>query len=446
MPINSRRPVKTALGLCAGGLLVAAGAFAMVQPDSSIKPEQRLVSDTLVFELPPIETRDTQALAFEQKVETRVQSGDTVASILSRLGIKEDGFMAFISSEPLTSKAARRLVPGRSVQAALDADGGMKWIRYYHTPLANNDGRYQTEYLLITKNDDGSFAAEEVAADTDSQMHLAAGRINSSLFGATDAAGVPDGITMQMAEVLGGKVDFLRDIRKNDEFRVLYETRSFEGRPAGSGRVLAIQYINNGKLVEAMWFAPEGENGGYYDSEGKSLKAAFLRNAIPFTRVSSTFGKRKHPIHKRWKMHNGIDFAAPTGTPIRATGDGVVDYIGSKGGFGKTIILRHPNNIKTLYAHQSRFAKGLKRGDRVSQGETIGYVGSTGWSTGPHLHYEFRVNNKPVDPLGIKMPEAVVLDDNQREQFLAHATPWRDQLERIAQLQAPDGNVRVASR
>ncbi|HEY7803173.1 MAG TPA: peptidoglycan DD-metalloendopeptidase family protein, partial [Orrella sp.] len=249
-----------------------------------------------------------------------------------------------------------------------------------------------------------------------------------------------------MAEVLGGKVDFLRDIRKNDEFRVLYETRSFEGRPAGSGRVLAIQYINNGKLVEAMWFAPEGENGGYYDSEGKSLKAAFLRNAIPFTRVSSTFGKRKHPIHKRWKMHNGIDFAAPTGTPIRATGDGVVDYIGSKGGFGKTIILRHPNNIKTLYAHQSRFAKGLKRGDRVSQGETIGFVGSTGWSTGPHLHYEFRVNNKPVDPLGIKMPEAVVLDDNQREQFLAHATPWRDQLERIAQLQAPDGNVRVASR
>jgi murein DD-endopeptidase MepM/ murein hydrolase activator NlpD len=332
------------------------------------------------------------------------------------------------------------------VQAALDADGGMKWIRYYHTPITDNDGRYQTEYLLITKNDDGSFAAEEVAADTDSQMHLAAGRITSSLFGATDAAGVPDGVTMQMAEVLGGKVDFLRDIRKGDEFRVLYETRSFEGRPAGSGRVLAIQYINDGKLVEAMWFAPEGQNGGYYDSEGKSLKAAFLRSAIPFTRVSSKFGKRKHPIHKRWKMHNGIDFAAPTGTPIRATGDGMVDYIGRKGGFGKTIILRHPNNIKTLYAHQSRFAKGLNRGDRVSQGEIIGYVGSTGWSTGPHLHYEFRVNNKPVNPLGIKMPEAVKLDDTQRQEFMAHAMPWRDQLERIAELEQIDGNVQVAAR
>jgi murein DD-endopeptidase MepM/ murein hydrolase activator NlpD len=446
MPSPSRRPVKTALGVTVGGLLVAAGAFAMVQPDKSVLPKQQIVSDTLVFELPPLEARDTRALTFEQKVETRVQSGDTVASILARLGVKEDGFMAFISSEPLTRKAARRLVPGRSVQAALDADGGMKWIRYYHTPITDNDGRYQTEYLLITKNDDGSFAAEEVAADTDSQMHLAAGRITSSLFGATDAAGVPDGVTMQMAEVLGGKVDFLRDIRKGDEFRVLYETRSFEGRPAGSGRVLAIQYINDGKLVEAMWFAPEGQNGGYYDSEGKSLKAAFLRSAIPFTRVSSKFGKRKHPIHKRWKMHNGIDFAAPTGTPIRATGDGMVDYIGRKGGFGKTIILRHPNNIKTLYAHQSRFAKGLNRGDRVSQGEIIGYVGSTGWSTGPHLHYEFRVNNKPVNPLGIKMPEAVKLDDTQRQEFMAHAMPWRDQLERIAELEQIDGNVQVAAR
>jgi murein DD-endopeptidase MepM/ murein hydrolase activator NlpD len=238
----------------------------------------------------------------------------------------------------------------------------------------------------------------------------------------------------------------LRDIRKGDQFRVLYETRMHEGRPTGSGQVLAVQYINDGKLIEALWFAPEGSNGGYYDKNGKSLKAAFLRSAIPFTRVSSTFGKRMHPIHKRWKMHSGIDFAAPTGTPIRATGDGFVDFIGNKGGYGKTIVLRHQNNITTLFAHQSRFAKGLKRGDRVSQGEIIGYVGSTGWSTGPHLHYEFRVNNKPVDPLGIKMPEAVALDAKQKQQFYAQALPWRDQLERIAELQDLDANLRVAAQ
>ena len=446
MPAKSRRPIKTVLGVSAGGLLVAAGAFAMVAPERGAAPSQNLVTDTLVFQLPPLESRDTTALEFEQKIETRIRSGDTVASILERLGIQEEGFMAFISSQATTRKAARGLVPGRTVQAALDGDGSMKWIRYYHTPITENKGKYQTEYLLITKLGDKSFTAEEVSANTESQMHLAAGVINSSLFGATDAAGVPDGVTMQMAEILGGKIDFLRDIRKGDEFRVLYETRMHEGRPTGSGRVLAVQYINDGKLIEAMWFAPEGQNGGYYDKDGKSLKAAFLRSAIPFTRVSSKFGKRMHPIHKRWKAHNGIDFAAPTGTPIRATGDGVVDFIGTKGGFGKTIILRHPNNITTLFAHQSRFAKGLKRGDRVAQGEIIGYVGSTGWSTGPHLHYEFRVNNKPVDPLGVRMPEAVKLDDKQRQQFYAHALPWRDQLERIAELQDLDRNLQVAER
>jgi murein DD-endopeptidase MepM/ murein hydrolase activator NlpD len=210
---------------------------------------------------------------------------------------------------------------------------------------------------------------------------------------------------------------------------------------------LAVQYINDGKLIEAFWFSADGKRGGYYDSEGKSIKAAFLRSAIPFTRVSSKFGKRMHPIHKRWKLHNGIDFAAPTGTPIRATGDGVVEFIGRKGGYGKTIVLRHPNNITTLFAHQSRFAKGLKKGVRVAQGEIIGFVGSTGWSTGPHLHYEFRVNNKPVDPLGVKMPEAVVLDADQREQFMAQAEPWRNQLQRIAELQITNPtNVEVAQR
>lgn len=446
MPTNTRRPIKTVLSISAGGLLVAAGAFAMVAPDRGVAPSQDVVTDTLVFTLPPLEARDTTALSYEQRVETRIQAGDTVASILSRLGIEEEGFMAFIASNTDTRKAAHRLVPGRLVQAALDGTGGMKWIRYYHTPITENKGKYQTEYLLITKQGDKSFAAKDVAADTESQMHLAAGVINSSLFGATDAAEVPDSVTVQMAEILGGKIDFLRDIRKGDQFRVLYETRMHEGRPTGSGRVLAVQYINDGKLIEALWFAPEGSNGGYYDKNGKSLKAAFLRSAIPFTRVSSTFGKRMHPIHKRWKMHSGIDFAAPTGTPIRATGDGFVDFIGNKGGYGKTIVLRHQNNITTLFAHQSRFAKGLKRGDRVSQGEIIGYVGSTGWSTGPHLHYEFRVNNKPVDPLGIKMPEAVALDAKQKQQFYAQALPWRDQLERIAELQDLDANLRVAAQ
>ena len=443
-----KRHTKLVLSLTVAGLALAASAYAMVAPTNKVIPKQSLLSETLVVEIPPTSDASHEALdLYDYMAQTRVQNGDTVPSILARLNIQEAGFMSCINSDPLLRKTAVRLRPGRTVEAALNSDGSMEWIRYYHTPGTEEKGQHVTEFIQITKRPDGSFVSENVVEQTESEMHLAAGEISSSLFGATDAAGVPDAVTMQMAEILGGKVDFLRDIRKGDQFRVLYETRSHNGKPAGAGRVLAVQYINDGKLIEAMWFSPDGKRGGYYDSEGKSIKAAFLRSAIPFTRVSSTFGLRKHPIHKKWKRHNGIDFAAPTGTPIRATGDGIVEFIGRKGGFGKTIILRHPNNITTLFAHQSRFAKGLKRGDRVSQGEIIGFVGSTGWSTGPHLHYEFRVKNKPVDPLGIKMPEAVKLDDQQREQFLAHAVPWRNQLQRIAELRQLDSaTVEVASR
>ena len=448
LPAKRKRPLKTLLGLALSGLVVAAGAFAMVQPSNVVQPKQTTLSDTLVLQIPATSDESTQALdLYDYLHQTRVESGDTVPAILGRLGISEEGLMSFILTDPLLRRAAVRLIPGRTVEAALNSDGSMEWIRYYHTPGTQQAGEHITEFLQITKRGPGSFVAEDVAEQTDSEMHLAAGVIQSSLFGSTDAAGVPDAVTMQMAEILGGKIDFLRDIRSGDEFRVLYETRSHNGKPAGSGRVLAVQYINDGKLVEALWFAPQGSKGGYYDGQGKSIKAAFLRSAIPFTRVSSTFGMRKHPIHKKWKAHNGIDFAAPTGTPIRATGDGIVDFIGTKGGFGRTIVLRHPNNITTIFAHQSRFAKGLKRGDRVSQGEIIGFVGSTGWSTGPHLHYEFRVNDRPVDPLGIKMPEAVALDAKQREAFLANTSAWREQLQRIAELQLDNpASVELAAR
>lgn len=442
-----RRPVKLTLGLTVGGLLVAAGAVAMVKPTGQTLPSQKLVADRFELPLPTATVDDTTPSDNDYRLETRIKSGDTIASILSRLTVKENGLMAFITANKDTRNAAHRLYPGRTVQAALDSEGGLKWLRYYHTPSKEEDGEVFTEYLQLIKTGDGEFEAEQQLGTTESQMHVAAGRINSSLFGATDAAGIPDGVTMQIAEILGGKIDFIRDIRRGDEFRVIYETRSHEGRPAGAGRVLAVEFINKQKQFEALWFKPEDNNGGYYDGDGKSLKGAFLRSAIPFTRISSKFGMRQHPIHKRWRAHNGIDFAAPTGTPIRATGDGVVSFIGRKGGYGNTIILRHPNNITTLFAHQSRFAKGLKRGDRVSQGDTIGFVGSTGWSTGPHLHYEFRIKNKPVDPLGIKMPEAVVLDGKQKQRFAEMALPMREQLKKLAALQKDDPDLlKLATR
>ncbi|NLJ63021.1 MAG: M23 family metallopeptidase, partial [Alcaligenaceae bacterium] len=194
---------------------------------------------------------------------------------------------------------------------------------------------------------------------------------------------------------------------------------------------------NQGKTHEAMWFAPDGEGGGYYDFAGQSSQGAFLRNALKFTRISSTFGGRRHPIHGNWRNHNGVDYAAPTGTPIHATADGVVKSIGNQRGYGKTIELEHHSGYSTLYAHQSRFAPNLKKGDRVSQGQLIGYVGSTGWATGPHLHYEFRINNKPVDPLAVDLPVAKVLDPKQRAAFDTVAAQYKNQFAVLKGLNEP---------
>ncbi len=254
--------------------------------------------------------------------------------------------------------------------------------------------------------------------------------ISSSLFGATDAAGIPDGIALQIPEVLSSKVDFMKDLRKGDRLRVIYETYNQDGQQIGSGRLLALEFENQGKTHEALWFKNSGNKSGgsYYDFEGKSLQGAFLRTALKFTRISSTFGSRRHPIHGNWRNHNGVDYAAPTGTPIHATADGVVEFAGSQRGYGNTVILKHHGSYSTLYAHQSRIAKGLRKGDRVEQGQLIGYVGSTGWATGPHLHYEFRVAGKPIDPLSVDLPVARVLDPSQQQAFNAEAAQYKAQL------------------
>ena len=444
---RSRLPVRLSLGLMAGTMLLAAGAVAMVKPKAEPPAARILISD--VMRVPLKEANQVAAVQHEVDIfftETRIESGDNISNVLSRLGVSEEGLLQFLNVEK-AARASHRLVPGRSVQAAHDANGSMIWVRYYHTPGALENGEHITQYLELRKTDEGKFEAHEVGKPTESQTHVGFGTITSSLFAATDAAGIPDGVTIQMAEILGGKIDFVRDLRKGDEFRVIYETRYHEGRPAGAGRVLAVEFINQGKKSEAYWHVGANGKGSYLDSEGKSLQGAFLRNPIKFTRVSSTFGKRKHPIHNRWRAHNGVDLAAPSGTPIRASADGVVESVGSMRGYGNTIILRHANQITTLYAHQSRFAKGLKKGDRVSQGDIIGYVGATGWATGPHLHYEFRVNNKPMDPHGINLPETIALEGSELKAFQADVQPLLQQMAQLSNLQQENPNIlKVAFR
>lgn len=376
--------------------------------------------------------------------ETQIRRGDTLAALLQRLQVHENGLQPFLVHNE-AARSVYKLYPGRTFRAALDAEGRLVWLRYHHTPASKDDGVSVAKWLEITPDSDTGFIATEHTQAADVQIRVAEGRIVSSLFGATDKAGIPDPITLQMANILASKIDFMRDLRKDDSFRVVYETHSHDGHDSSAGRILALEFTNRDNTYEAAWFEPENDGkGSYYDFEGRSLKGAFLRTALKFTRISSTFGMRKHPIHGRWTGHKGVDYAAPTGTPIHATADGTVEFVGTQRGYGKTIILKHHGKYTTLYAHQSRFAKGIKKGAKVSQGDLIGYVGATGWATGPHLHYEFRVAKKPVDPLSVDLPVARALEGSERQAFNQSVAQYREHIQLIAQLQ--DKGTTVASR
>ncbi|NLY26169.1 MAG: M23 family metallopeptidase [Alcaligenaceae bacterium] len=431
--VRARKPrhfIRNGLAFLALGLFAGAGALAVVQPPDTPVTFQARETLSLANPLPePVALADTPYIS-----ETTIRRGDTLAALLQRLHVQEEGLQQFLVQNE-DARSIYKLYPGRSVQAALNAEGRLVWLRYNHTPGTSEDNGYVSRWLEITPTADGGFAATEHSQDAETHTRIAEGTIESSLFGATDAAGIPDAVTLQMTEILGSKIDFIRDLRKGDRFRLVYETYSSEGRDVGAGRILALEFINNKKVHEAVWFKPDGMAGGYYDFDGASLRGSFLRSALKFSRISSGFGMRKHPIHGSWRGHKGVDYAAPTGTPIHATGDGVVDFIGTQGGYGNTIVIKHHSGYKTLYAHQSRFAAGLKKGASVAQGELIGYVGSTGWSTGPHLHYEFRVNDTPVDPLSVDLPVARPLDNKLLKEFRQVAAKYEQHINFLASYQ-----------
>lgn len=325
----------------------------------------------------------------------RIQRGDTVATLLQRLNVDDQAAFNFMR----TDKSARsifQLRPGRTVQAVTDAEGTLKSFTYIYSP---------DQYLLVTRKGEG-FAAQDLKVAATAQQVYKSGTIRSSLYGATDAAGIPDAIANQMARIFSTDIDFHIDLRKGDRFSVIYEMLYRDGEYLGPGRVLSAEFTNNGKSFEAYLFTDSDGIDGYYSAEGQNRAKSFLRSALAFSRVSSGFGGRFHPLLKNWRQHTGVDFAAPKGTPIWATADGTVEFAGVKGGYGNMIEIRHAGGITTLYGHMSGFAASVRRGTRVSQGQTIGYVGATGWATGPHLHYEFKVSGIHQDPLRVALPKA----------------------------------------
>jgi murein DD-endopeptidase MepM/ murein hydrolase activator NlpD len=375
----------------------AVAAFATIAPrDEAMKaPQAAPIVETLPLKMSEL-AAPTQFIR-----EDQLQRGDTLPAFLQRLGI-DDEEVKPIARMP----ALRALRTGTTVRAEVSADGVPVSISF----LTGRD-----TLMRITRQGESYRAVEEQAA-FETRVAMKSSTIRSSLFAATDAANIPDSIAMQLADVFGGDIDFYRDLRKGDRFTVVYELHHLHGRPVRAGRLLAAEFTNQGRVLRAVHFG-----NSYYAPDGRNLRKAFLRAPLEFSRVSSGFGMRKHPIRGGWRKHEGIDYAAPTGTRVRAVGDAVVEFAGVKGGYGNVVILRHNGQYSTLYGHLSRIA--VRRGARVAQNDTIGYVGMTGWATGPHLHYEFKVGGHSRNPMSIALPAASPVPQQQLAAFKTYAEP-----------------------
>lgn len=412
------RALAGATAVALTGFGVAAFAVAPLAPDAAALP-QRLITELVQSE--PIEPQ-LEALAARQLDLTQselTRAGDTPAALFKRLGVVDPYAAAFLRSDA----TARRVLDGRGgrlVQVRTRDDGSL--LELIARAPAQKSEQIDTHFTRLTIRRDGErhLVASEETAELRSQLQLASGTIRSSLFAASDEARIPDAIAVQMAEIFAADIDMHRELRRGDTFSVVYESLTADGQPIGwnqgTGRVQAAEFVNAGRMHQAIWYRDADGRGAYFDPTGQSKKRAFLTSPMEFSRVTSGFAMRLHPIHQTWRKHLGVDYAAPTGTPVRSVGDGTVDFAGWQNGYGNVVEVKHANERRTLYAHLSRI--DVKKGQRVEQGLRIGAVGSTGWSTGPHLHFEFRVNGNHQDPLRVaKASEAMTLPAAAKREF-----------------------------
>lgn len=339
----------------------------------------------------------------------RIQAGDTLQALFNRLRIDDAEALDYISGTDAGKRAIRQLRAGRSVTAVVSAEGR---LMSFTLPIGNT-----TEQVVVERGDGGLALREAPSTTQTTMVEMRSGTITHSLFGATDAAGLPDNVASQLATIFGTWIDFHSDLRKGDRFNVVYEAVYEEGNPVRAGRILAAEFINNGERHAVVLYRGPSGKEQYYSDDGRSLQQGFLRSPLAFSRVSSSFGRRLHPIHGSWRNHNGTDFSAPVGTPIMATSDGTVEFIGTQRGFGNLVVLKHRNKITTHYAHLNGFAKDIAKGQSVSQGDVIGYVGCTGWCTGPHLHYEVHIDKVPGDPMTVALPMADSFNEKELAAF-----------------------------
>lgn len=407
--------------LATSGVLLAAVATAVaVTPEQPIRAQ--MVTEQLTFQNSAVLDNSDQIFLSE----TRIESGDTLQQLLKRLNAADLDAVAFLRNSPEATQLRQEFVAGRSVFAQTSNQGKLLSLQF---PLGDKE-----RMLFISRGNNDTLTGTIVSSQTETHTVTRSAQIESSLFAASDLAAIPDTIAIQMAEIFGSEIDFHRDLRKGDRFTVSYEVEYVDGRPLRTGKITAAEFINEGRSHRAIWFEQDKDKGQYLSPEGKPIRKSFLRSPLEFSRVSSGFSRRFHPILKTWRAHQGVDYAAPTGTPVRATGNAIVQFAGNQNGYGNVVILRHDDKHSTVYAHLSRFAKNAKKGGRIAQGEVIGHVGQTGWATGPHLHYEFRINNTPVNPLTVKAASYQAnLNPAQLKAFAERSKPALAMLERLKQ-------------
>ena len=395
-------PIVVILGLAGFG--ATAFGIAPMAPDAANLPRvlvtEEVVAQGIASQLEALAQRD---LFLYRSDVTR--PSDTADSLLRRLNVVDPVAATFIRND----LSARKLLEGRAgkmVQVRATAAGDLaELVARFAAPAGDQAGTHFSRLSVVRV--DGKLRSRIDISPLVAQQRLGSGTIRSSLFAATDEARIPDALASQLAEIFATDIDFHRELRKGDTFSVIYEALTADGEAitwsASAGRVVAAEFVNKGRKFSALWFKDEQGKGAYYDFDGKSRTHSYLASPLEFSRTTSGFAMRMHPILNQWKQHNGVDYAAPRGTPVRAVGDGVVEFAGQQNGYGNIIEIKHSKDRSTVYAHLS--SMDVVVGQRVEQGQHIGAVGATGWATGPHLHFEFKVAGVHQDPLA--MPQGV---------------------------------------
>jgi len=407
-----------ALLLGAGG-----GAFAV----ASLAPEPDDVTVRQVLETvntmplqPQLDALDVHSFNLFRTDSTR--ASDTAETLLARLGVDDPKAAAYLRTEP-TFRTQVLGRSGRGVTAEATATQALDKLSVRWTPA--DDGTFKR--LVIERQPQGAFTSRVETAPLVAATRMGSATIRTSLFAAADESRIPDSVITQVIDIFSADIDFHHSLHAGDRFNVVYEALEADGEAMRTGRILSAEFVNKGKLHQALWFQEPGTKGAYYTMDGKSLQSSYLASPMEFSRVTSSFAMRFHPILHKWRAHLGTDYGAVTGTPVRTVGDGVVEFAGEQNGFGNVVIVKHNNTDQTLYAHLSRI--DVRPGQGVSQGQKIGAVGATGWATGPHLHFEFRVNGVHQDPKNIaRHSDAVPLTAQARPQFDRLARSMRMQL------------------